>query len=241
RAVVRRRPAARRRSDRARAGTGSPDHLGRVRRGEGAGSRAAPRVAGADGARVAVATGRRGSAGRLSPLPGGDEDALPGPGRSVDGRPAGPRSPLVRARDGEGAGAGVRPLVSPRGGLRRHVRPRRPVRALPGPISRATPGVVPRRGLCRDAGALSGGRERALALRPLPARGGGRPARDPPEDGARHESRASRIVVIEEPAHQLAGGEEPGDWTLLAVDDLTVRRDLEAAEGERDARRHGKA
>src|SRR5207237_9373436 len=61
---------------------------------------------------------------------------------------------------------------------------------------------------------------------------------DPPEDAARHQPGPTRIVVIEEPAHELAGREESGDRPLLAVDDLALARDLEPAERERDARRH---
>src|SRR5262249_61780639 len=82
-----------------------------------------------------------------------------------------------------------------------------------------------------------GPRERVLALRPLLARGGGRTAGDAPEDSTRHQARAAGIVVIEEPAHQLAGRKEPRNRPLLAVYDLAVRGDLEAAEGERDGRR----
>src|SRR5439155_4009007 len=130
--------------------------LGRVARGEGPRSRAASRPAPADRPVLAFAGRGRGPAGRFPPVPGRDEAALPGPWRPLDRRPPVARSPLVRARDGESPGAGVRPVVSPRGGPRRHLHPRWPVRALPRALSRAPAAVVPRRGSRRDARAPSG-------------------------------------------------------------------------------------
>src|SRR5439155_24955857 len=72
-------------------------------------------------------------------------------------------------------------------------------------------------------------------------RAGRRPPRDPTEDGAGHQARPTRIVVIEEPADHLAGGEKPGNRSLLAVHHLAIGRDPKAPEGERDAGRHGVA
>ena len=109
-------------------------------------ARAAPRHAGAHGARLPVAARGRGPAGRLPALPDRDQDAVPGSRRSVDAGAPGARPALVRARDREGAGAGLRALVPPRRGPRRHVRPRRAVRALPPAVPRAPAALVPRRG-----------------------------------------------------------------------------------------------
>ena len=65
------------------------------------------------------------------------------------------------------------------------------------------------------------------------------PAGDAAEDGAGHQAGAAGVVVVEEPADDLAGGVEAGDRVAGRVLDLGVVGDLEAAEGEGDAGRHG--
>src|SRR5439155_20966667 len=112
---------------------------------EGACPRRAPRLAGPDRPRLAVPARRRGPAGRFPAVPDRDEDAVPRPRRSVDRGAPRARSALVRARDRQGARAGVRALVPPRRRPRRQLRPRRAVRALPGPLPRPPARVVPRR------------------------------------------------------------------------------------------------
>src|SRR5207245_10464253 len=99
------------------------------------------------------------------PLQGGNEVALRGAGGPLARRPPVARSPLVRARDGEGPGAGIRPIVSPRGGPLRHLHPRWPVRALPRALSRAPAAVVPRPGSRRGARTPSGGLARSRSGR----------------------------------------------------------------------------
>src|SRR5271165_4284730 len=65
------------------------------------------------------------------------------------------------------------------------------------------------------------------------------PSGDAAEDGAGHQARAAGVVVEEEAAGDLAGGVEAGDRVARGVLDLGVAGDLEAAEGEGDARCHG--
>src|SRR5262249_54978616 len=83
---------------------------------------------------------------RLPALPGHHEDALPGPRRSLDRRSPVARSAMVRAGGGEGPRAGVWALVSPRWRSRRHLRPRRAVRAVSPAVPPATAGLVSRGG-----------------------------------------------------------------------------------------------
>src|SRR5580700_2969984 len=59
------------------------------------------------------------------------------------------------------------------------------------------------------------------------------------EDGAGHQARAAGVVVEEEAADDFAGGIEAGNRAAGRVFDLGVAGDLEAAEGEGDAGRHG--
>src|SRR5712691_6632892 len=80
---------------------------------------------------------------------------------------------------------------------------------------------------------------------PAMLRGGRRARRRAPgdatEDGAGHQPRPAGIIVIEDPADQLTGGEEPGNDPLLAVHYLPVGRDAQPTEGERDPGRDGVA
>src|SRR5262245_30497843 len=62
---------------------------------------------------------------------------------------------------------------------------------------------------------------------------------DAAEDGAGHQARAAGVVVEIKPAGDFAGGVEAGDGLARTVLDLGVGGDLEAAEGEGDAGRHG--
>src|SRR5256885_12382104 len=68
------------------------------------------------------------------------------------------------------------------------------------------------------------------------ARGGA--AGDAAEHGARHEAGAAGVVVVEEPAHQLAGRVESADRPGFAVQHAALGGDVQAAERERDARGH---
>src|SRR5271165_1065262 len=62
---------------------------------------------------------------------------------------------------------------------------------------------------------------------------------DAAEDGAGHEPSAAGVIVEEETAGDFAGGVEAGDRMARGVLDLGIVGDLEAAEGEGDAGRHG--
>src|SRR6201987_1450620 len=64
-------------------------------------------------------------------------------------------------------------------------------------------------------------------------------AGDAAEDGAGHEAGAAGVVVEEEATGDFAGGVDAGDRVAGRVLDLGVSGDLEAAEGEGDAGRHG--
>src|SRR6185369_3871742 len=146
RRLVRGGPAASRRPRGARPRTVSPRDLRGVVGGEGAGARPASRLLAGHRAALPVAARGRGPARRLSTLPGHHQGALPGSRRPVDGGPPRTRSAVVRAGDGEGPRAGVRALVPPRGRSRRHLRPRRALRALPAALSSAPARLVPRSG-----------------------------------------------------------------------------------------------
>lgn len=55
--------------------------------------------------------------------------------------------------------------------------------------------------------------------------------------GARRQAAASRVVVIEKPAHDLARGIQTADRVAGGVLDLGLRIDLQAAKRERDTER----
>src|SRR6185436_18237718 len=135
---------------------------------EAPGARAASRLAAAHGAALAVAARRRRSARRLPALPDRHEDAVSRPRRSVDGGAPGARPALVRARDREGARAGVRTLLSPRRRPRRHLHPGRPVRALRAAVPPAPARMVPRgrgaRAACRQGATVTGPAAEVRAL-----------------------------------------------------------------------------
>src|SRR5579885_1819042 len=61
------------------------------------------------------------------------------------------------------------------------------------------------------------------------------PAGDAAEGRPGHEPRAPGVVVVEETADHLTGGEEAGDRSVLRVEHLGVGVDAEAAERKRDA------
>src|SRR2546426_277768 len=67
---------------------------------------------------------------------------------------------------------------------------------------------------------------------------GGAAAGAAADRGARHEAGAAGVVVVEEPAHQLAGGVESADRPAFAVQHAALGGDVQAAERERDARGH---
>src|SRR6202022_3590515 len=96
----------------------------------------------------------------------------------------------------------------------------------------------------------AGGEDDALAFQQLPERGGrmppalrarewpGRAAGAAAEHGTGHQPRAAGVVVVEEPADELAARVEAGDRVLLAVDPLRLGTDPEPAERERDPGRN---
>src|SRR5579859_2612383 len=59
--------------------------------------------------------------------------------------------------------------------------------------------------------------------------------RDSPEHGACHQSGASRIIEVEQPADELSRRKETGDRRILDVEHARRRIDLEAAESEGNA------
>ena len=59
------------------------------------------------------------------------------------------------------------------------------------------------------------------------------------QHGAGHQARAAGVVVIEQPADQLAGREQAGDGAAVGALDLALVGDLQPAEGEGDAAGHG--
>src|SRR5688500_18004919 len=77
---------------------------------------------------------------------------------------------------------------------------------------------------------------RAAARRPaLSARGlRGRTAGEASEDRAGHQSRSAGIVVVEQPADELARRVQAGDRVLLEIEHLPGGRDPQATERERE-------
>src|SRR5262245_257787 len=59
------------------------------------------------------------------------------------------------------------------------------------------------------------------------------------QHGAGDQPGAAGIVVIEQPAHQLASSEQAGNGAAVSALDLTLVGDLEPAEGEGEAAGHG--
>src|SRR5262245_57537362 len=64
-------------------------------------------------------------------------------------------------------------------------------------------------------------------------------ARELAQHCAGYQTGAAGIVVIEQPADQLAGCEQAGDGAAVGALDLAVGRDLQAAEGEGEPAGHG--
>jgi hypothetical protein len=62
---------------------------------------------------------------------------------------------------------------------------------------------------------------------------------DPAEHRPGHQAGAAGVVEIEEPADQLARGEQAGDRRAVGADHRRSVVDLQAAEGEGDAAGHG--
>src|SRR3990172_4164692 len=81
---------------------------------------------------------------------------------------------------------------------------------------------------------LTSGQVATGCLFPLDVGRGAR-AGEPAEHRAGGEPGAARVVVIEDAAHQLAGGVEPGDGLAGGVLDFALPADLDAAKAEGDA------
>ena len=64
-------------------------------------------------------------------------------------------------------------------------------------------------------------------------------ARRGAEHRARHQAGAARVVLPEQPTHQLTGGTQPGDRLSRLVENASLTIDLQTAERKGDATGHG--